>query len=116
MTMSAALQKNTWWLHFRGGVYQLLGVAQDANFDWRTVEVLPEEEQAKAAIKGNIALYKGADGIVWARPLEEFLGNHSSGQKRFMLLIDKPGVSYDEARLEANRVIAGMPNAGKKEE
>lgn len=102
------MNKNSWWLHFKGGVYQFLGVAQDANYDWNKVYDLPTpEEQASAALKGNRALYKGHDGVIWDRPLEEFVGNHSSGVKRFLLISEEP-IHYDQARLLANKMIAGI--------
>lgn len=105
-----ALQKNSWWLHFKGGVYQFMGLAQDANFDWNSVYGLASpEEQAQAAVQGNRVLYRGEDGIIWDRPLAEFLGNNAAGQKRFLQISkDDEVLSPQDARLRANKLIAGL--------
>ena len=59
---------NGFYQHYKGGVYQVIGVA----FHSETLQ--------------EMVVYCNQDGILWTRPKEMFLGKTSEGIERFQKL------------------------------
>lgn len=54
------------WVHFKGGEYEIIAIAEHSEGD------------------GEHVVYQSREmGKVWVRPLSMFIGNHESGVPRF---------------------------------
>lgn len=56
----------SYWKHFKGKEYRVIRVAKDC------------EDPSKLFV-----VYEGLHGETWIRSLEDFVGIHPNGQKRF---------------------------------
>ncbi len=78
---AAPVQQQTWRPTHRhvktGGEYMLLGIGKMQAGKWKTPTIRPDDCGQKRWVHVSIdmrevAIYRGADGSLWARPVEEF--------------------------------------------